>query len=123
MSLATILILIGGYCLVSAVLVGLWGWSRAESKRYRGRMEILQGEAGRDQWLRDLTWSCHACEEARPDALISVVTMARGERVGTLPFEVNFRYCNDRPACYDRAVELATAEVHRIEAIMERHGI
>jgi len=47
-------------------------------------------------------WSCHICKEVRPDDKISVVTkplVINGKTVG----EQNFRYCNDKPECIEKA--------------------
>lgn len=48
--------------------------------------------------FEDLTWTCHVCQEERPDEFISVFKTHR-----TLPsgFQVqqNVRYCNDRSTC------------------------
>jgi hypothetical protein len=44
-----------------------------------------------------LTWTCHVCHEERPDQFISV--FSRVGMLGTVPYQENVRYCNDRPAC------------------------
>jgi hypothetical protein len=48
----------------------------------------------------DVTWKCHICGEERPDAALSV--RSRQQLLGgTIPMEVNVRYCNDNPACIE----------------------
>lgn len=51
------------------------------------------------------SWSCHICEDERPDCMISVVTTDVSEDRG-LPYGTliqNVRYCNDRDECHTRA--------------------
>lgn len=53
------------------------------------------------------------CKEERPDAKIGVRKDSRlinGIKVGR-----NVRYCIDRSACYDAAVELARSFLDRLE--------
>jgi len=57
--------------------------------------------------MRDLTWTCHACAEERPDDQIGVVTV-HGD-LGGVPFDINQRYCRDRVECYRKAHEQALA--------------
>lgn len=48
-----------------------------------------------------LTWTCHVCGDERPDDKISV--HSRPVMRGTIEFQENVRYCNDRPACAESA--------------------
>ena len=55
------------------------------------------------------TWKCHICGEERPNGKISVLTkplIINGQVCG----EQNIRYCNDRPACIERAKEFSFFE-------------
>jgi hypothetical protein len=47
-------------------------------------------------------WTCHACGDYRPDEFISTVSSRRVTETG-VPLTTNYRYCNDRPLCHDRA--------------------
>jgi len=47
-----------------------------------------------------LTWTCHICDEERPDAQISV--FKRTYPIADAPgatMQENIRYCNDRESC------------------------
>lgn len=52
-----------------------------------------------------LTWTCHICNEERPDAKISVFKHKHpGSLDGnTIEFTENVRYCNDRDRCLEGA--------------------
>lgn len=54
--------------------------------------------------LADLTWTCHACGDERPDAAISVhkTTTTRSG----VEMTQNVRYCNDRPRCFAEAQKI-----------------
>ena len=45
----------------------------------------------------ELTWTCHACGEERPDNMIVVAKILVKLRIGQT--QMNLRYCFDRPAC------------------------
>ena len=49
--------------------------------------------------MDDLTWTCHVCNQVRPDSKISVRT--KRKRIGSVEFDENIRYCNDRPECVE----------------------
>ena len=50
-------------------------------------------------------WKCHICGDERADEFISVVTTDLSQEHGLTPGTLfqNVRYCNDRPACIQRA--------------------
>lgn len=51
------------------------------------------------------SWTCHACNDERPDPKIAVRTVDTSDHYD-LPFgsvKMNFRYCVDRPACLAEA--------------------
>jgi len=48
--------------------------------------------------MNNLTWTCHICEDERPDAKISVLTKPHTFPGGVIA-EQNIRYCNDRQEC------------------------
>jgi hypothetical protein len=48
------------------------------------------------------SWSCHVCQDERPDALISVQSRTRWLD-GGIEMRENLRYCNDRPRCVEAA--------------------
>ncbi len=50
------------------------------------------------------TWTCDSCGEKRPDDKIDVFTFPIK---GLLGAERNWRYCNDRDKCFDKAKEKA----------------
>lgn len=49
-------------------------------------------------------WRCHVCKDYRPDDKISVRSRLR--MLGTVSFQENIRYCNDRPECKRGSVEV-----------------
>lgn len=53
--------------------------------------------------MNGLSWTCHACGEERPDALISVFTrdLSPGYNLPSGTMKQNLRYCNDRPKCLE----------------------
>lgn len=49
-------------------------------------------------YFRDMRWTCHICEEERPDEFISVFKRQ------TEPFITqNIRFCNDKQECTAKA--------------------
>jgi hypothetical protein len=59
----------------------------------------------------ELTWSCHACGEERPDDKIAVYTRVRSiENAGGATFSENIRYCVDRPDCAAKAQQISFIE-------------
>lgn len=55
----------------------------------------------------DLTWTCHACGDVRPDSEIAVFSRVHPiERSGATMSE-NIRFCADRPACEERAQHIS----------------
>ena len=56
--------------------------------------------------MNNLTWTCHICEDERPDAKISVLTKPHTFPGGVIA-EQNIRYCNDRKACIEGAEEFS----------------
>ncbi|MBA7581632.1 hypothetical protein ES708_23540 [subsurface metagenome] len=57
------------------------------------------------------TWKCHICGEERPNGKISVLTKPLIINGQVVPGgEQNIRYCNDRPACIERAKEFSFFE-------------
>ena len=46
---------------------------------------------------RTLSWTCHICEEERPDEKISVCK--KTGYIYDTPVQQNIRYCNDSPPC------------------------
>lgn len=54
--------------------------------------------------MNDLTWKCHACGEKRPDDKISVYSFPlKVDGKIMKGATVNFRYCNDKPECFEIA--------------------
>lgn len=52
-----------------------------------------------------LTWSCHVCNDERPDERISVrkkPVVIKGRTIEGVT--QNIRYCNDRPACVEASL-------------------
>lgn len=49
----------------------------------------------------ELTWTCHICQQERPDAAISVWKHERS--VAGLSLTEHVRYCNDRAECAEAA--------------------
>lgn len=72
-------------------------------RRGRARARV---EVGLD--LASLTWVCHVCHDDRPDAAISVHKATHHAASG-LEFQVNVRYCNDRPECIGGAPSVAAS--------------
>ncbi len=62
--------------------------------------------------MNELTWTCHVCHERRPDNCISVFTkdISGGYDLKPGTVKENIRYCNDRPACIERAKEFSFFE-------------
>ena len=51
-----------------------------------------------------LTWKCHACGDERPDSKVSVAHVPLPGLENAFPeTRQNVRYCNDRPACAEKA--------------------
>lgn len=48
--------------------------------------------------LDSMTWSCHICEDERPDRFISVRKNKLLMETG-IEIQENLRYCNDRASC------------------------
>ena len=48
------------------------------------------------------TWTCHICNEVRPDAMIGVHT--RNKMIGPVEFQENVRYCLDNDDCTEKAM-------------------
>jgi len=51
--------------------------------------------------MDNLTWTCHICQQERPDDKISVLTKSLG--IPGVDAVQNIRYCNDRQECIDGA--------------------
>jgi len=51
------------------------------------------------------TWTCHVCGRERPDSRISVAS-GMIQMAGGVMMQRNVRYCNDRPECQERAMEM-----------------
>ena len=49
-----------------------------------------------------ITWRCQVCKEERPDDKISVLTYPMKDLPNA---EINIKYCNDKPECYQGALE------------------
>lgn len=52
----------------------------------------------------NLTWSCHFCDEIRPDDCISVASKTEVASNG-LEWTRNMRFCNDSVKCWTLAEE------------------
>jgi hypothetical protein len=64
------------------------------------------------------TWTCHVCGRTRPDPLISVRKfVVASTKPGGMTIQVNVRYCNDTPACYE-----GTDEVQFLKAAVRAFG-
>lgn len=73
-------------------------------RRKKKQTEKLFEVPKADFW-KALTWTCHICNENRPDSKISVLTKtveALSSSAGGTVTE-NIRYCNDRPECFEAA--------------------
>lgn len=55
--------------------------------------------------MNDLTWTCHICEEERPDAKISVLSKDLG--IPGVVAQQNIRHCNDKQSCIEGAKEFS----------------
>lgn len=51
----------------------------------------------------ELTWTCHACGETRPDDKVAVFTRVHPVADSGATMSENIRFCSDRPACESRA--------------------
>ena len=49
-----------------------------------------------------LTWRCQICRKERPDDKISVLSYPMK---GFASAQINTKYCNDNPKCYEGALE------------------
>ena len=52
--------------------------------------------------MYELTWRCHVCGDVRPDSKISVCKKQFDYPGGRA--DMNVRFCNDREACREAAV-------------------
>lgn len=64
----------------------------------------------------ELTWTCHACGEVRPDRAISVhkVDISEGYKLPARSMTMNFLYCNDRSACHEKALSARSLQDMRV---------
>jgi hypothetical protein len=61
------------------------------------------------------TWTCHACGDTRPDAMID--TYAEDTVLkGSIPMRVSLRYCRDRPRCRAEVVARVKRTIKRAAA-------
>lgn len=70
------------------------------SNRWRKMIRSAKGALVLDQsadFFSDLTWTCHVCEDERPDENIAVYS--RKVTRNGVTFQENIRYCSDRPEC------------------------
>lgn len=58
--------------------------------------------------LSEMTWRCQACKEMRPDDKISVLTYPLKDLKNA---EVNYKYCNDKPECLEKAHKVALEDL------------
>jgi hypothetical protein len=67
-----------------------------DEKRRAAVVHAIEGEP--------ITWTCQACGDRRPDALISVAHRKVNMELTGLRqvVQINARYCNDRPECLRR---------------------
>jgi hypothetical protein len=67
--------------------------------------------------LGTLTWTCHVCDDERPDRFISVLQVHSPHlhHDGTPLCTVNVRYCNDRAACHLAAPDVGNKMLPTID--------
>lgn len=61
----------------------------------------------------NITWTCHICDDERPDERISVHKQPVRTEMGDNMVTRNIRYCNDRPECLHGATNMPVLDLRK----------